>query len=403
MFSGTVRVRIRAEENHHSGPEITLHPAANLFVRHDRGLRPRDAASYREPNANGLIWQSPNQGNQLVIGMDHAATNDEGAHRETFVRFDLPIDPTERAAVIHSIMNTSGVGEDSVRFNLFITQTVGRAAQRHIDLHLLPADRAGVVNTTHLSLASPRQLGSWMSAYDAFRAGITAREHFRHYIVRPDATSCVIRNPAQTSPVTVNDFVSFNLTEPLQRYFTENPNARSFAFVLSNLRENGLMIALAYRNSTPENRRPYLTIPGTFPPPTVAVSTRAPAVDLFVRSDTGTSARTRAEIAAGGAGNVPHEIDELVIGQNHLSSNTRGAYRETLMRFELSSAEIAGILNASGRGNDRAVLNLFVKNPPPENPAGYGIAQSRAINVRLVPDNAIRRGMTYRLEVRQLH
>ncbi|MCL2838421.1 MAG: leucine-rich repeat domain-containing protein [Oscillospiraceae bacterium] len=366
---------------------ITLHPAVNLSTRHDRGLQPQNADSYRSPNANGLNWHDSN-GNRLIIGTDAASSNQNGAHRETYMRFDVT---TEQ---VQAIRNVSG--DDRIRFNLFVTQTVGTAVQRHIDLHLLPADRAGLVTTTYPSRANPPQLGTWMSAYDAFRAGITAREHFRYNIVRPDAQSDVITNWTQTSPMTVNRFVSFDLTDALQKYFNENPNARSFAFVLSNLRGNGLMIALAYRHSTPVHQRPYLTIPGSVAPPTVSVSTIDPEVNLFVRSDLGLNAQTRADIVIGGNGNVTQPTNaDLVIGQNHLANNSRGAYRETIMSFNLSVEEIAGIMNASGRGNDRALLNLFVTNPPADNPASFGIAQSRAINVRVVHDNAIRHSMTY--------
>jgi len=153
------------------------------------------------------------------------------------------------------------------------------------------------------------------------------------------------------------------------------------------------MIALAHRNSTPMNQRPYLSIPGAASPPTVPVSIVDPTVDLFIRSDLGVNAQTRAEIVSSGHGTAPQpENADLVIGQNHIATNLNGAYRETFMRFNLSMAEIDGIINASGRGNDRAVLSLFVTTPP--NPSAFGTAQSRAINVRVVPDNAIRRGMS---------
>jgi len=381
-FSGTVTVEIA---NMVSFPTTTLRPAVDLFVRHDRGLAPQNAESYRDPNANGLRWHSLSNGSQLVIGMDHASNNPAGAHRETFMRFDVT------AEQVQAIRNVSG--DDRIMFNLFIIETIGTAVQRHIDLHLLPADRAGFVTPTYPSRATPRQPGVLMTAYDAFRAGITARENFRYNVVQPDAQSDRIYNPSQISPMTVDEFVSFDLTDALQRYFNENPNARSFAFVLSNLRGNGLMIVAANSHRNYEYRRPHILIPESAAPP-ASISTVAPVVDLFVRNDTGISARSRDEISRGGNGVVPQpENHELVIGQNHLVTNQVGAYRETFMRFNLSAAEIAGILNASGIGNNRAVLNLFVTAPP--SPIAFGTAQERAINVRVVSDSAIRRGMTY--------
>jgi len=363
-----------------------IRPAVNLFTRHDRGLAPRSASAYQA--GGGLNWHQPN-GAQLHIGMDQTAGADNGAYRETFMRFDLT--PEQ----VQAIRNVSGVGNERIRFNLFVVSTHGTSPIRHIDLHLLPANKAGFVSTTYPSRANPPASGTWMSAYDAFRAGITARENFRFYQVPATARSENIYNWSQFQTTTVNRYVSFDLTEALQNYFNENPNASSFAFVLSNLRGGGLMATSAYRSSVPVNQRPYLSIPQTAMP-TVTTSPVSPSADLFVRNDRGVIERTRQQVIScvNGTTTQPANAD-LVIGQNQPAVYGHGAYRETYMRFNLSAEEIAGIRGASGVGNDRAVLNLFVTAPPATNPAAFGNAPVRTVNAHVVSANGIVGGMRY--------
>jgi len=253
-FSGTVTVQIVCAEE-----PLTVFPAVDLFVRNDRGLFRQTEWSYRF--YNGLDWQAAATTADLQIGTNHATSATNGAYREAFMRFDLTSEQ------IAAIRNASPDSKDRIIFSLYVTDTHGTAQRRNIDLHLLPTNMGDRIHTQYPrwmrdgSNNVVRNLGStgtWMTAWDAYRARITAREHFRYYqwATRPTVSSDMI----YLNQIQFPHRLEFDLTDALTNYFNENPNATSFGFVLSILRGSGLVTVASSRNDD-EDLRPRLTLP----------------------------------------------------------------------------------------------------------------------------------------------
>jgi len=377
IFSGTVTVQF-TQPVVSPTRSITVFPTVDLFVRNDTGLFPRESNTYTYRRHNGLERYA---GADLQIGTNHAASNERGAYRESIVRFDLTPEQIDR------IKNASGVGDDRVFFELFLTETHGNAQTREINLHLLPGYRAKRVHTNY-----PRWTldgdnvarhtaasGAWMSAWDAYRARITARENFRN--INPSAISDpIFFNHPQHGTTRLNEFFEFDLTDALKVYFNNNPNATSFAFVLSNLNENGLVVAASSRQTaTNLHRRPRLILPVNAPQ-VIETDPVTPTTAVFVRNDTGSRARmSTVALKPCNHLDVIQTNTHLVIGSSNHMNASNGAYRETFMRFDLTAEQMDSILNASGVGNDRAVLNLGILRTD-DTPATV-----RAINVHFVP------------------
>jgi len=393
-FSGMVIVQVVNPQVPPTEP-ITVFPTVDLFVRNDTGLNPQESNTYTYRRHNGLTRF---YGTDLQIGTNHAANSPIGAYRESIVRFDLTPQQIDR------IKNASGVGNDRIIFQLFvtgapysnyITSALGNAQTRAVSLHLLPGYRVARVHTNyprwnlegnnvvrHVS----QSLG--MSAWDAYRAQITARGNFRN--ITPTRVSDPIHfNHPQYGSTRLNEFFDFDLTDALKAYFNNNPNATSFAFVLSNLNENGLITAASSRAIV--ERRPRLILPANVSPVVVPTPV-SPELAVFVRSDSSSNLQTAANIRNCHHLSVSQSNTHLVIGSSNNANAPDGAYRETFMRFELDWDHIQGILNASSVGNDRAVLNLGILR------TDNTLAPVRAVNVHLLDADKVEEvydGMTY--------
>jgi len=371
-FSGTVRVRINPVT---VAPEAaTVFPTVDLFTRHDAGLQAQTAKNMFI-DGGGMGWNNPHhQTANLVIG-----ANDGTAYRETFVRFDLSDEE------IAGIMRATGERNDRVLFNLYVTDAIGTAQIRTIDLHLVPANRVGAININYprwedvggVPTQVPTFGARWMSALDAFGAGISVRDNFSVEGIAPVATSDrIFRNMAGVRDTQLNRYFTFDLTEALQSYFSNLDNAgeRRVGFVLSNRIHGGLVTAATSRAG--EETSPKLTIPVYTPTAPIY-----PAVDLFVRHDRGLdrqSGWSYRDLTANGLNWQNPRGTDLVIGTNNASSAWDGAYRETFMRFDLRPDQIERILSATGIGDDRAVFRLFVTGRA-------GTAMLRDIDLHLIP------------------
>ena len=380
-------------------PSKILKPSVDLFVRHDKGIYPQSAESY---NSAAFGWLAPYGGEDLQIGTNNNANSATGAYREAFMRFDLT---DEQITAIRNIPNNSA---DRIIFSLYVNSIVGNAKERTIDLHLLPSRKVSAVNTDYpkLKLDSNQNLiqdtslsYTWMSMYDAFSAGITAREFLRYKnpsIVTPEN----MNNPTNLAPATASSdiiyynkpgtentalggrYFNFDLTEALREYFNAdgNLNTKSFAFVLSSVRGQGLITVGSTRAE--DRTSPKLTIPmkETYNKSYVDVPSSA---DLFVRQDKGIYPQTAASYKSGAfAWHSPYTAADLQIGTNNNANSATGAYREAFIRFDMTPGQIQAIKNASGAKGDKVVFSLFVKSI-------VGTAEERTIDLHLVPSDKV--------------